>query len=138
MKTALLVDDDEIFCLLLLEALAERLKNCALVVAGNGREAEQITASSRIDFVITDLNMPVMDGYEFIARTRVNHPDLPILVMTGKKTPEVEQRLQALGIPRCLEKPFDIRTMVPRILEELAGITGDDSMPSFNSGCHWL
>jgi CheY-like chemotaxis protein len=133
MKTALLVDDDEIFCLLLLEALAECLKNCAIVAACNGREAEQITASSRIDFVITDLNMPVMDGYEFISRTRVNHPDLPILVMTGKKTPEVEQRLQALGIPRCIEKPFDVRDMVPWILDEIAGITGDDSMPSFKS-----
>jgi CheY-like chemotaxis protein len=119
--------------LLLLEALAECLKNCTIVVACNGKEAEQITASSRIDFVITDLNMPGMDGYEFISRTRVNHPDLPILVMTGKKTPEVEQRLQALGIPRCLEKPFYVRDIVPRILDELAGITREDSLPSFNS-----
>lgn len=131
MKTALLVDDDEIFSAQLSGVLAEHLKNCAIVMAGNGKEAERITGSSRIDFVITDLNMPVMDGYEFVSRMRANHPHVPILVITGEKTPEVERRLHALGIPRCLEKPFDVKNMVPWILDELAEITGDDFVSSF-------
>jgi len=124
MKKILLVDDDEVFCSQLLEALAERLKDCAIVTAVNGKEAEKIMRSSRIDFVITDLNMPEMDGYEFVARARADHPDVPILVITGMKTAEVEERLRSLGIFRCIEKPFDVRAMVPLILGELGGIQG--------------
>jgi CheY-like chemotaxis protein len=133
MKTALLVDDDQIFCMQLIEVLDECLKNCFIVVAGNGKEAEKITRSSQLDFVLTDLNMPVMDGYEFVSRAKVSHPFLPILIMTGMKTPEVERRLHLLGISRCIQKPFDIRDMVPQILSELAGIISDDDFkPSFN------
>jgi CheY-like chemotaxis protein len=123
MKKALLVDDDEVYCWQLFEALAKRLKDCSVVMAGNGKEAEKIMESSRIDFVITDLNMPEMDGYEFVSRAKVSHPDVPIMVITGTKTPEVEERLHSLGISRCLEKPFDVRDMVPLILDELAGIS---------------
>jgi CheY-like chemotaxis protein len=65
MKKALLVDDDEVFCSHLAEALGKCVQNCRIVTAGNGKEAGKIMESSRIDFVITDLNMPEMDGYEF-------------------------------------------------------------------------
>jgi CheY-like chemotaxis protein len=127
MKRALLVDDDEVFCSHLAEALGREAQNCRIVTAGNGKEAEKIMGSSRIDFVITDLNMPGMDGYDFISRARENYPDIPILAMTGTKTPEVEERLRTLGVPKCIEKPFNIREMVPLILSELRGKLNDDS-----------
>lgn len=121
MKRALLVDDDEVYCWQLVEALATSLKDCAVVIAANGKEAEKIMKSSHVDLVITDLNMPEMDGYEFISRAKVDHPDVPVLVITGFKTPEVEERLHSLGISRCIEKQFDIRDMVLLILNELGG-----------------
>jgi CheY-like chemotaxis protein len=122
MKRALLVDDDEVFCLHLVQVLGRHAKNCAVVTAGNGKDAVKILASSRIDFIITDLNMPEMNGYEFISHARANYPDMPILVVTGIKTPEVEERLRALGIARCIEKPFDPKEVAPLILSELGGI----------------
>jgi CheY-like chemotaxis protein len=122
MKRALLIDDDEVFCSHLVQVLIGHLKNCAVVTAGNGKDAVKIMGSSRIDFVITDLNMPEMSGYEFISHTRVNYPDMPILVMTGIKTPEVEERLRSLGVLRCIEKPFDPKEVAPLILSELGGI----------------
>ena len=90
MKRALVVDDDEVFCSHLAEALDRCVQNCCIVTAGNGKEAKKIMESSRIDFVITDLNMPGMNGYDFIAHARENYPDMPIMAMTGTKTLEVE------------------------------------------------
>lgn len=101
--------------------------NCRIVTAGNGREAEEIMDSSPIHFVITDLNMPGMNGYDFISHARENYPDIPILAMTGTKTPEVAARLRALGVARCIEKQFNVKEMVPMILEELRGTLSDVS-----------
>ena len=122
MKRALLVDDDETFCSHLVQALGRCVKNCVVVTAGNGKEAIKIMESSRIDFVITDLNMPEMSGYEFIFHARENYPDIPILVLTGVKTPEVEERLRSLGVVRCIEKPFDPKEVAPLVLSEFGGI----------------
>jgi CheY-like chemotaxis protein len=119
MKKALLVDDDEFFCTHLANVLSRCVEDCCILTAENGKDAEKIMGSFRIDFVITDLNMPEMNGYEFIFRARQNYPGLPILVMTGTKTPEVEKRLRSLGVLRCIEKPFNVKDMVPQILSEL-------------------
>jgi CheY-like chemotaxis protein len=125
MKMALVVDDDEVFCSCLAEALGTA-QNCCIVTAINGKEAEKIMESFRMDFVITDLNMPGMNGYEFISHTRENYPDIPIVAMTGTKTPEVEERLRTLGVPQCIEKPFNVTEMVPLILKELRENIGHD------------
>jgi CheY-like chemotaxis protein len=130
MKRALVVDDDEVFCSHLAEALGGCVQNCHIVTAGNGKEAEKIMESSPIDFVITDLNMPGMNGYDFISYARENYPDIPIMAMTGMKTPEVEERLHALGIARCIEKPFNVKEMMPMILNELQGNIGQDFIRS--------
>src|SRR5512143_1060486 len=105
MKRALLVDDDEVFCSHLAEAISRCVKDCTFITARNGNEASKIMAADRVDVIITDLNMPVMSGYEVVSHVRSRYPDMPIIVMTGMKTPEVEERLRALGILRCIEKP---------------------------------
>jgi len=122
MKIALLIDDDEVYCSQVMQALGRNIKNCVVYSAGNGREAVKIMEALRFDFVITDLNMPEMNGYEFISHARAHYPDIPILVVTGIKTPEVEERLRSLGIARCIEKTFDPKEVAPLILKEFAGI----------------
>ena len=126
MKRALLVDDDELFCSHLAEALGNCVRDCSIVTARNGEEVAKIMEASPVDFVITDLNMPEMNGYDFISQAKKNFPDIPILAMTGTKTPEVEKRLRTLGVPQCIEKPFNVKEMVPLILSELRGNFSDD------------
>ena len=128
MKRALLVvDDDEVFCSHLAEALDRCVQNCCIITARNGKEAAKIMENFRIDFVITDLNMPEMGGYEFVSHARENYPDMPIMAMTGTKTPEIEKRLCALGVSRCIEKPFNVKEMVPVIMSELQGSISSNS-----------
>lgn len=124
MKRALVVDDDVVFCANLAEAFGECVKNCSVLTARNGKEAAKIMEAAPVDFIITDLNMPEMGGYEFISRARDANPGVPIMAMTGTKTSEVEARLRALGVARCIEKPFNAKEMMPLILDELRRSAG--------------
>lgn len=107
MKTILLVDDNNY----IIEALALTLTRYTtygnILKAQNGREGVDIMNSTPVDLVLTDLDMPVMDGYGLVEYRNRHFPHVPIVVMTGDASPDVLQRLNALGIAECLEKPFD-------------------------------
>ncbi len=103
-KNLLLVDDHERY----LNAFAEDLKACegnfCILTAGNGKEALNVLESARVDLIVTDLKMPVMDGFEFIPRVKEKYPHMPIIVMSSFLFPEIEKRLCALGVYHCFEK----------------------------------
>ncbi len=115
MKKILLVDDDESFIWFLANALSQCEEDFVTETAGNGKEAVKILEEFLADFVITDLNMPVMNGYEFLLHAKEHFPDIPVFVMTGVKTLEVEKRLHSMGISRCMEKPSDITEAVKQV-----------------------
>jgi len=127
MKRVLLIDDDRFYCSHLAEALGNCVDDCCVVTAGNGKEAEKVMESSKIDCIITDLDMPEMNGYDFISRTRKSHREIPILAITGAVTPEKDARLRTLGVPQCIEKQFNTSDMVPLILNALKGNLGEDA-----------
>lgn len=87
MGRAVLIVDDEFG---LAELLREMLSDLGyeVVLAINGRLALDILGERRIDLVITDMMMPVMDGSELAAAMRKNeaHRDIPILMMTSLPT----------------------------------------------------
>ena len=59
------------------------------------------------DCVLLDLHLPGMSGIELLEHLREAAPDLPVICMTGRDDPEMEQRLAAAGGAPCLRKPFD-------------------------------
>lgn len=115
MKKVLLVDDDETLNGILAHALSECGEGFVTATAGNGKEALRILEKFPADFVITDLNMPVMDGYEFLLHAKEHYPDIPVFVMTGVKTFDVEKKLRSLGVSQCMEKPADITEAVKQV-----------------------
>jgi CheY-like chemotaxis protein len=119
LKNMLVVDDTET----LLYAVAEWLGICfadwGILTAGNGKEAIEILESVQVDFMLTDLQMPVMDGYDLLAYIRENHPHIPTVAMSGSYDREAKERLHALGVPRCLEKPVSFKIVGDTIVEEL-------------------
>ena len=56
---------------------------------------------------LLDLHLPGMSGIELLEHLREATPDLPVICMTGREDPEMEQRLAAAGGAPCLRKPFD-------------------------------
>ncbi|MBN2383537.1 response regulator [bacterium] len=119
MKTVLLVENNQ----LLLDLLNLALEDCAdrftLKTARNGSEAYRILHEERIDLLITDLLMPLINGFELIQFTNKLQPEIPIIVITGS-TPGIEFTPQDLKIHHILTKPFEIDTLIELIHSELA------------------
>jgi response regulator RpfG family c-di-GMP phosphodiesterase len=95
----------------------------ALLMARDGAEALETCEQTRVDFCFTDLNMPGMDGTEFIRRIQDVDNTIPVVVMTGY--PSAESAISTLrnGVVDFLVKPFkvsEIEVMMRRALEKRA------------------
>lgn len=119
MPDILIVDDDKNFLL----SLADGLKSCDhhfnVLTAVNGKEAVELLRTEKIDLVVTDLKMPVMDGFKLLAHMVPNHPQIPVIVMTAFATREMEKDLLNMGTFMFLEKPLDFNMLVDKILAGL-------------------
>jgi len=119
MKTILIVDDNSFILDGLATTFGILLKNCTILTAENGMQAVKIMESVPVDLIVTDLSMPVMDGYGLIEHTKKIYPHIPVFVMTGVYTADVAERLRPLGVSHCTEKPFDYEELAHVISHEL-------------------
>lgn len=87
----------------------------AVTLAHDGASALEAYAAERPDLLVTDVMMPVMDGFSLIKQLRQEDARLPIIVLTARTdTDDVVQGLQ-LGANDYLRKPFSMRELVARI-----------------------
>lgn len=119
MKTILIVDDNKYILDGLVLTISSCLKDYTVLTAENGELALSIVKSRVVDLIMTDLAMPVMDGYRFIEEVRRLFPSLPIFVMTADCGPQVVECLRPFRISRCFEKPFGFHEAVRMISDEL-------------------
>ena len=107
----LLVDDDHA----VLQSLARVLisENYVPVLARNGKDALQMVASSPVDLVMLDLNMPVRDGWQTFESLTCDYPLLPIIIITARSN----QLFPALaaGVGALMEKPLDFPELLGTI-----------------------
>jgi two-component system response regulator YesN len=120
MKNILLVDDNMYILDALALSLGDFTRGYAIVKAKNGREALEILDRMPAALVLTDLEMPVMNGFQLIEYMNRLHPSVPLLVMSSDLSPEVVEKLRSLGITRCVEKPFDFEKLTRLITESLS------------------
>ena len=99
-----------------------QLYNTALKKAGydtrkarDGMEAWDIIEREHIDLVITDLSMPVMDGYEFVRLLRDTGSLLPVLVISAKEDFPSKSKAFFLGADDYMVKPANLEEMVLRV-----------------------
>jgi DNA-binding NtrC family response regulator len=124
MAMILLVDDDES----LRRAIGRALRNAGYEVheAPTGREAMQVLDSAEPDLVLTDINMPEMDGIEVLIAFSRARPLVPIVAMSGGGLLPKQLLLhnaEALGAAITIEKPFELQDLlatVGRMLEKAA------------------
>lgn len=116
----LLVDDDMRNIYALRQFLLEH--NAQVIVAKNGQEAlDKLEQQQKIDLVLMDIMMPVMDGYEAIAaiRTRQAFAELPIIALTAKAMPQDQQKCLQIGANDYLTKPVQLDKLLQRVLHWL-------------------
>jgi len=104
---ALVVEDSPTMRQLIVFAL-RRIQRLAIVEAEDGLEALKKLAAQRFDIVLTDINMPVMDGLKLIHRIRSDDAlkDIPVVIITTEGGTEDRQRALALGANAYITKPI--------------------------------
>lgn len=112
----LLVDDSQVMLSMITKYLQiHDFTN--IKTALNGAEALKAAHSWHPDIILTDIQMPVMDGYELCRKIRAGDamPDIPILFMTGLTKPEDRNAAFAAGASDLISKPVDHLELVGRI-----------------------
>lgn len=110
----LVVDDDEGVRLLLSVILSE--EGCRVLCAPDGFEGREILKAYSVDLLITDYNMPRMNGLDLISWSRLRLPEVPAVLVTGQEDPALEAAARACGALRVFPKPL--------FLEELLLLVG--------------
>jgi two-component system, chemotaxis family, chemotaxis protein CheY len=111
-KTVLAIDDSRTIRELLRETLT--VGGFSVVTASDGLEGIDRFNDLRFDAVITDINMPNLDGFGVIEGIRsgsTNHR-VPILVLTTESSPAFKQRARDLGATGWIVKPFDDQSLL--------------------------
>jgi two-component system, chemotaxis family, chemotaxis protein CheY len=118
--TCLVVEDSPMMRQLIVFALA-RLKNLRVVEADDGVDGLKKLASGRFDIVITDINMPIMDGLKLVKRIRSDaiHRDVPIMIITTEGAEEDRQRALQLGANAYITKPIQAPQVISKVKELL-------------------
>ena len=118
--TALVVDDSAAMRKQLGWAL-QRVFGMTPVEATDGADAWRKLAAGRYDIVITDINMPLMDGLKLISlmRSGGDHRFVPIIVITTEGAEADRVRAMALGASKYLVKPVQSQQVVEAVRELL-------------------
>lgn len=108
MKNILVVDDEQD----ILETIVDSLEiefgdSIHIDQAANGQEALQLfNGGKAYDLIVTDLNMPDMDGLELTENIKKLQSTTPIIVFTGHGDIEEKEKLTSLGVVAMIKKPY--------------------------------
>jgi len=118
-KTVLVVDDTQ-ECVAALEIVLEALRGVVIRSANSAEEALLILAEDLVSVLITDIQLPHMDGLELVSRVRrdARHSSVSIVVISGDANPHAPQRALRAGADAFFTKPYS-PLAVRRKLEEL-------------------
>ena len=106
-KVVMIVDDSESIRKFVMFAL--RAQGYGVIVAKDGMHALELLARERVDLIITDLNMPNLDGFELVKIIRSDHElnELPVIILSSLDSEEEKRLGKQLGANAYLVKPFD-------------------------------
>jgi two-component system chemotaxis response regulator CheY len=107
-RTILAVDDSATVRKFVTVALS--MQGFAVVTACDGMDALEKLPNQQVDLVITDLNMPNMDGFELNKALRENptYKDLPVIILTSLSDDDSKERGTGLGVNSYVVKPFSL------------------------------
>jgi two-component system chemotaxis response regulator CheY len=117
---ALVVEDSPTMRQLIVFALS-RVRTLKVIEADDGVDALKKLAQRRFDVLITDINMPMMDGLKLVSMVRKDavHKDVPIIIITTEGAQEDRQRALSLGANAYITKPIQAPQVISKVKELL-------------------
>ena len=110
MSHHILIVDDSILMRTALKRTIDMvgIETASILEAGNGIEALEILENNPVDLILTDLNMPEMNGVELVhcLKEKSEYANIPVIVITTESSAVRIEDLQAEGIQDYLHKPF--------------------------------
>ena len=133
-KNVLLVDDDREMLLALKEGFKKYQESFSVLLALDGLEAIESLRKNFISLVVTDLKMPSMDGFELLAHIMEHYPDIPVIIITGYSTQDMEDLAREGGAVGYIAKPFLIETLARQIMTTLRRESEGGTLHNVSSG----
>jgi two-component system chemotaxis response regulator CheY len=123
-KNVLLVDDSSTARKIVRIYLKE--KGFHIIEAENGLEALEKMAYSDVDMIITDLNMPMMNGMELISYVKrdIKSKDIPIIIITTEKEEDEKEKSIESGALAYIKKPFKKNVLLQELNKALKTTKG--------------
>ena len=120
-KRVLVIEDSSAMRSLIVTTV-EEINGVEVMEAGDGFEALRILPKQPIDLIITDINMPNINGLEIIhfVKSNPNYQNIPVIIVTTEKSDEDRKKGMALGASDYIIKPFDpgsLRQVVSRMIK---------------------
>ncbi len=114
---ALIMDDSSVMRKIVARALRQAgIDPLTVLEAASGSEALEMLKSQAVDLLVSDINIPSMDGIEFLRQIQAQYPALPVVIVTTESSAVfVRQAIQA-GVRAYLRKPFTADQVKERVL----------------------
>ena len=120
--TVLFVDDQELNLRVYSKLLS--IRGIPSITAESGEIALQKIEDEKPELVVSDINMPEMNGLELLKKIRASNPDLPVIAITGNVLEEDVQDYYEAGFNKVLSKPIDTAKLLEAIREFTPRIKG--------------
>ena len=131
MDKVLIAEDDRIHLMRLVNVLGKHSDKFEVVPAQDGQEAIEILQKQQIDMLVTDIQMPRVDGLVLLAYVSEHHPHIPCFVMSAYGTSRMKAKLPA-DLLQFFQKPFEIEDLARAILDVLERDTALDGLQAIS------
>ncbi len=122
MPTILVVEDSPTMRQLISFAM-KRIPNSTVIEATDGVDALKKLSAEKVDLILADINMPVMDGLKLLSLLRSNpsYKDIPVIIITTEGAEEDKNRALSLGANAYLPKPIQTQELIKLVNKFLNG-----------------
>lgn len=117
MKKILVVDDELTIRTILKQILEQGGFECEM--AADGKEALEMLKADNFDLMITDINMPEMDGVELLQKTKELLPTFPVIFITAYGRDKIIMQAMRSGLTDYIEKPFRMNDVIDVVKRHL-------------------
>ncbi len=119
---SILIVEDSSTTRALIKAIIEEVGDFHTVEAGSGFDALKLLPTQEFDLIITDINMPDINGLELINFMKNNpqYKDLPLIIVSTERSEEDRKRGMALGAAAYITKPFnanELREIIKQVID---------------------